>query len=102
MTIIPEDELRALGILIHKWKILELGNKKNPSGLYRTWYESQNVEYHCTDINGQDGAIPWDIRKLPPKEISKLAPFDVITNFGFTEHVQTDEGQAACWENLHN
>ena len=102
MTLIPVDELRALGELSAGVQLLELGNKKNPSGLYRDWYISKDVKYWCTDINEKDGAIGWDIREEPPEELSKLVPFDVITNFGFTEHVQTDKGQEACWKNIHN
>lgn len=99
-------EFRTLGSLPPGTCVLELGNKKRTrqkrEPLYRTWYESIGVEYWCTDINGEDGAICWDIRLPPPEELVKLSPFDVITNFGFTEHVQTDEGQEACWNNIHS
>jgi len=102
MTDIPLGELRTLGDLPAGTRLLELGNKKNPTGLYRDWYISKGIEYWCTDINAENGAIGWDIRREPPKKISDLLPVDVVTNFGFTEHVQTVDGQAACWRNIHN
>ena len=101
MVVLPETELRALGrpANLQSLRVLELGNKKNSTGLYREWYEAQGAGYICADINGLDGAIPWDIRDAPPKEIAALPPFDIVTNFGFTEHVQDD--QEACWRNIH-
>lgn len=92
---------RILGILKKGDKILELGNKKFRGKLFRHWYVYHGLQYWCTDINGLDGAIPWDIRKEIPQKLKDIAPFDVITNFGFTEHVQTNEGQAACWAHIH-
>ncbi len=102
MTILPANELRILGVRDNfaSIRIMELGNKKNPSGLYRDWYEAQQAAYFCTDINGKDGAFPWDIRESMPDSIKSIAPFDIVTNFGFTEHVQ--DSQFACWENIHN
>ena len=103
MTSLPETEVRALGAheRMESLRVMELGNKKNGTGLYRDWYESRGAKYFSTDINGLDGAIPWDIQ-LPPTEeiIATRPPFDIVTNFGFTEHVQDD--QAACWENIHD
>lgn len=94
MEIIPEDELRALGPVVEQGTtILELGNKKNSRGLYRTWYEQHGAAYTCLDWNGMDGALKLDMRKR-----QRLGPFDVVTNFGFTEHV-TD--QFMCWWNVH-
>jgi len=100
MTVLPASEIRALDrAAVDGARLLELGNKKNRSGLYRDWYEARGVHYWSTDINGEDGAFPWDIRTAIPKEISDIAPFDCVTNFGFTEHVQTQ--QEDCWRNIH-
>lgn len=100
-----KPDLRTLGEITAGTRVLELGNKKynrnKKEPLYRTWYESIGVHYWCTDINGKDDAIVWDIRRDPPNSLIELGPFDVVTNFGFTEHVQTDEGQEACWRNIH-
>ena len=102
-TQIPVAELRALGEHVKTGvRIMELGNKKNPTGLYRDWYTARGAEYWCTDINGDDGAFVWDFRKEIIDEIKELMPFDIVTNFGCTEHVQTDAGQEACWKNIHS
>lgn len=95
---IPKDELGAMppphwfeGKIVY-----ELGNKKNTSGLYRDWYVSNGADYTCFDWNGSDGAISLDFGKpLPP---GMAARADLVTNFGFTEHVFTDQRQA--WRNL--
>ena len=102
-TKIPVAELRTLGDNIKKGtRVLEFGDKRNPTGLYREWYIKNGAEYWCTDINGKNGAIVWDWREEIVEEIKNLMPFDVVTNFGCTEHVQTDEGQEACWKNIHS
>jgi len=102
MTELPKTEIMALGVRddFKSVRIMELGNKQNSSGLYRNWYESRGAAYMSTDINGEDGAIPWDIREDIPDEIAMAAPFDIVTNFGFTEHVQ--DRQADCWRNIHD
>lgn len=102
MTMLPEDELWALPLTIAPGTtVLELGNKKNSTGLYRDWYNEQGLDYVCVDWNGEDGAIPLDMRySLTPDDICRAHPdgFDVVTNFGFTEHV---DDQLACWHNVH-
>jgi len=102
MTVLPQHELRALGRRddFRSIRIMELGNKKNSSGLYRDWYESQSASYFCIDTAGTDGAIQWDVRSPMPDYISETGPFDIVTNFGFTEHICTN--QLSCWENIHN
>ena len=98
MTTIPEDELWALPLEsgFKSKKIIELGNKKNSSGLYRDWYVSRGADYQCLDWNGQDGAISVDMGY--PIEPRLVGIADLVTNFGFTEHVYTD--QAQCWKNV--
>jgi hypothetical protein len=103
-TQIPEDELWTMPD--PEWfqgkSVLELGNKKNQSGLYRDWYVSNGAEYQCLDWNGEDGAIPVDMGKPlddwigPETDVLQWA--DIVTNFGFTEHVFTNQEQA--WRNV--
>ena len=96
--ILPIDEQIALAGLEAGQSVLELGNKKNSKGLYRTWYDQIGCDYTCLDWNGEDGALAMDMRySITPEEIG--GPFDWVTNFGFTEHV-TD--QEACWKNVHS
>jgi hypothetical protein len=96
MTQIPADEMQAIGD-VRGLRVLELGNKKNRTGLYRDWYLAQGAaEYVSVDWNGKDGAIAHDMRT----ELDLgLEPFDVVTNLGFTEHVTEQEG---VWRNIHN
>ena len=105
MTQLPPDELAALpgtGMLSPGTLVLELGNKKNSTGLYRDWYTDQGLNYVCLDWNGLDGAVPLDMRySLQPDDVQNGMErgFDLVTNFGFTEHV---EDQMTCWHNVHN
>lgn len=99
MVTIPEDELWAmpqLDQLPAGGKVIELGNKKNQSGLYREYYEAAGLKYTCVDWNGEDGAIKVDFGIPIPECFESSA--DLVTNFGFTEHVYTDQVQ--CWENV--
>lgn len=99
--IIPEDERWTLPgpEWFNKMRVCELGNKKNQNGLYRTWYQANGAEYLCLDWNGEDGAKSFDFGKPIPDEYSYLIGWaDVVTNFGFTEHVFTNQEQA--WRNV--
>lgn len=101
LPIIPKDELWTMPE--PDWfkgkRVLELGNKKNTSGCYRDWYVAQGAEYVCTDWNAQDGAVPFDFGKNVETEWPEIIGWaDIVTNFGFTEHVFTDQIQA--WFNV--
>lgn len=104
MTQLPPDELAALPAkrnMSPGTLVLELGNKKNATGLYRDWYLDQGLEYVCLDWNGLDGAVELDMNySLQPDEIQNGMErgFHVVTNFGFSEHV---EDQHSCWRNIH-
>lgn len=113
MTDLPPDEIKALGHIEPGANICELGNKKNVTGLYRDWYERIGCQYVCVDWNGEDGAVPLDMRyNVIPQDVLDFLEldldhplrraqhgFDHVTNLGFTEHV-TD--QEAVWRNIHN
>ena len=75
--------------------VLELGNKTTRRGgiPYRDWYIDQGCEYVSVDWNGKDGALKRDLQQP-----LNLGTFDLVTNFGTTEHV---ERQEPCWENVH-
>lgn len=80
--------------------VCELGNKTGPNnGLpYRSWYEENGCSYVSIDWNGKDGAVKLDLQE--PLDVEKLGgPFDLVTNFGTTEHVGE---QKPCWRNVHN
>ncbi len=90
---VPEDEQIIIWPLI-EGRMLELGNKKNANGVYKTFFESVGIDHTSIDWNGEDGALKLDLRK--PID---LEPFDMVTNIGTTEHVSD---QKAVWENIHN
>lgn len=75
-------------------RMLELGNKKTGDVSYKSYLTAQGIEHVSIDWNGQDGALPLDMRKPLPD----LGLFDMITNFGCTEHVSE---QYHIWESLH-
>lgn len=110
MTQLPPDELAALDIDMKPGTVVcELGNKKNSTGVYRDWYADQGLNYLCIDWNGEDGALTVDMTQ--PDATKGLidtfeqvnVQFEVVTNFGFTEHVGTYfHEQEECWRNVHS
>lgn len=109
MTQLPPDELAALPDDIEiGTPVLELGNKKNSTGLYRDWYMDNGLMYECVDWNGEDGAWKFDMREpgvwhIVLAALNEGRRFQLVTNFGFTEHVgETIEEQLECWNNVHN
>lgn len=102
MTELPLDELTALGDLLDKENkrrlILELGDKANSTGPYRDYYDAKGHDYACLDWNGRGGAIQHDMRQPVPVGLLSAASFEIVTNFGFTEHVTEQE---PCWANIN-
>lgn len=74
------------------WTMLELGAKQ--FGRYKAWFERQGIVHTSVDLNGKGGALPLDLQKP-----LNLGAFDVVTNFGTSEHV---EEQYPCWQNIHD
>lgn len=79
--------------------VLELGNKTTPEGVpFRNWYIARGLSYVSVDWNGQHEALKRDLNQtIIPESIG--GPFDLVTNFGTTEHVSD---QLACWQNVHS
>lgn len=73
---------------------LELGNKKEPNakGTYKDQFERWGIHHVSVDLNGEDGALPLDLR-----EPLNLGTYDLVTNFGTTEHVSEQE---PVWRNI--
>lgn len=100
-AVIPADEREVLEPLVDVSgqpvkSMLELGNKKNKKGVYKRSFEIAGIDHTSVDWNGLNGALKLDLQTPVYKE---LGLFDVITNFGTTEHV---ESQYPVWENIHN
>jgi len=75
-------------------RMLELGNKKSGNNSYKDYFTAQGIEHISIDWNGLDGALKLDLRQ--PID---LGQFDMVTNFGTTEHVSD---QDPVWRNIHN
>jgi hypothetical protein len=77
--------------------MLELGNKRKADFVFKTFFEGRGFRHVSVDINGLDGAIPLDLRQP-----LNLGTFDMVTNFGTSEHVSEKDyaGQVQCWRNI--
>lgn len=73
----------------------ELGAKG--LGTYKTYFESCGWRHVSIDLNGEGGAVKRDLQELIALDDIN-GPFDVVTNFGTTEHV---DDQHPCWNNVH-
>ena len=74
----------------------ELGVKRNNRGTYKQFFEDCGFRHVCIDLNGA-GDLTLDLTK--PIDVQAIGgPFDVVTNYGTTEHVDEQE---PCWRNVH-
>lgn len=89
---------------IEEVRILELGNQYIYSldngtieGTAKQYFKKKGINHTSIDINGEDDALSYDLSK----EIEKkgLGRFNLITNFGTSEHVAD---QYNCFLNIHN
>lgn len=63
----------------------------------KVFFQRMGASYVAIDINGRDGTLKLDLGKPLPKEYH--GQFDLVTNIGTAEHVET--GQEQCFENIH-
>lgn len=75
-------------------RMLELGRKKTDGVTYKSYFESIGIDHTSIDWSGGFGSLALDLR-----EPLDFEPFDMVTNFGTTEHVSDQE---AVWKNIHN
>lgn len=54
----------------------------------KKFVESLSKIHVSIDITGLDGSIPFDLNK---KEIPNIGVFDLVTNFGTTEHIEPNQ-----------
>jgi hypothetical protein len=80
--------------------VCELGNqlvKWDKSGTGKNYLlEREIIEHVSIDLNGQNGALKIDLSK-PITQWKNY--FDILTNYGTTEHVN---GQYEVFQNIHN
>lgn len=60
----------------------------------KKWFEHRGWEHVSIDINGRDGALALDLSRPLP---SHLGTFQLVTNFGTSEHVHD---QYECFHNI--
>lgn len=92
---IPAHYLALIEPLDGVRTMLELGNKNGTGGKgdsYKTYFQGLGIDHTSVDWNGEDGALPLDLR-----EPLELGVFDMVTNIGTSEHV---ESQDRVWENI--
>lgn len=95
---IPSHEFVLIEHLVPEiGRVLELGNKRNPNGVYKTWFRHLGIEHVSIDWNGRDGALKVDLREPLPTEPPFDQPFDLVTNFGTSEHISCQE---EVWRNM--
>jgi len=64
----------------------------------KSYFLSLGFKHTSIDINGLDGALPINLgQKIQDPKL--LGQFDILTNHGTTEHVESD--QYICWQNVH-
>lgn len=76
--------------------ICELGCKGGSKSKHD--WEAIKVPHVSIDLNGKGGALALDLQV--PIAIEEIGgPFELVTNWGTTEHVWEQE---PCWRNVHN
>jgi hypothetical protein len=87
--------------------MLELGNQRMhdraiPERTGKEYFLSQGVAEHVSiDLNGRDGSLPIDLAVVHTDPAWR-GRFDVVTNFGTSQHVEPRRAQYPCFVNIHN
>ena len=63
----------------------------------KKYFTEIGVIHTSIDLNGNDGALKCDLGNL--KQSEKFSDFDIVTNFGTSEHVSR---HYECFANIHN
>jgi hypothetical protein len=87
-------------------KMLELGNQhidddSIPEKTGKEYFENRGVNHISVDLNGLDGALRLDLSK-PRQFLQWNGYFDIITNFGTSEHVEPKSVQYECFLIMHS
>ncbi|RWH78079.1 class I SAM-dependent methyltransferase [Mesorhizobium sp.] len=90
MNVLTSVERKLVAPLVGN-TMLEFGNKKNAMGTYKDCFIAHGFEHVSVDLNGKDGTLERDLQ-VP----LSLGRFDIVTNFGTTEHVAEQE---PAWRN---
>jgi len=88
--------LKKLNIMYSGLFWCELGNQSYAGKMAKLMYEKMGVNHTSIDINGLGGAIALNLDLPIPDDLGNK--FDVITNYGTTEHVNN---QYSVFKNIH-
>lgn len=105
---IHKDNLDKLDSVINEYitgpvKMLELGDqnlRNHEIVLAKDYFESLGYDHTSIDIHGKRGTIKIDLRKPIPEDF--INKFNIVTNFGTTEHVEPKKFQWQCFKNIHD
>jgi hypothetical protein len=95
--------LRLLGRTIPELRVAELGSQEIKKDVFgrvfpaRDYWELHGARVASFDRNGKFGANPLNLGLPLPKSL--WGKFDLVTNYGCSEHVETS--QYWCWRNTH-
>ncbi len=97
------EAIGSTGLRFEALEMCELGNQHiSVDGINfeiaKQYFESLGIRHISIDLNGEDGALVLDLSK-PIQNEELLGRFDVVTNFGTSEHV---ENQYHCFQNMHD
>lgn len=100
-----DKEIKKLNLNLKNLDLLELGDQEihdpilaRPFSKVRNSYIFNPKSYTVYDLHERPGVTIFDLSI----EHENLQTFDIITNFGTTEHVEPENGQYVCWKNIHN
>lgn len=83
-------------------KMLELGNQKFEDGTVgKTFFKNRGYFHISIDLNGEDESLIKDLSK-ENDFLEFHNTFDIITNFGTTEHVEPFESQYTAFKIIHD
>lgn len=83
-------------------RMFEFGNQHGMfdalnNGVAKTYYTALGVDHVSVDLNGHDGALKRDMTA----DLSDLGLFDVVTDFGSTEHIEPLAGHYKAFKNFN-
>lgn len=96
------EKYKDLNLDKNNLELLELGDQEivygEKKGIRFRIDESVNFkEWKTLDLHERDGVYIKDLSLLD----LEFKKFDIITNFGTSEHVEPESGHYNCWLNIH-
>jgi len=80
-----------------EYRMIELGNQlfnREDHTSAKDYFLAKDIDHVSIDLNGRDGALALDLNT-----VLDIAPADIITNAGTSEHVKS---QMMCFTKIHN